>query len=161
MSMDGKNRTVIVNEDNSGYYDDAILSFTLDYPTQILYWSFYDHNNHTLSFESSYADGSNRQILQLIDADTIFYDYYYLYRYPSSLGVYKQTLFFSVSWRHQVYKLELARGENLVILFNSSAICGNKYYQIKVAKQQPAGEIWCNYMCTDIHFVLIVDQRYE
>ena len=59
MSMDGSNRTTIIDVD--AY--DAILSLTLDYQAQVLYWVYGDDSNGSLIIKCSNVDGTNQQII--------------------------------------------------------------------------------------------------
>lgn len=144
MSMDGKNRTVVIGV-NTSYYDNIMFSFTLDYQAQVLYWVFGDYHNHTISIKCSNIDGTNRKtILQL--NDSYYYDFYYYYHYHLvyrldswGLTVYNETLFLSPPRMREIYKLG-TNGENFITLINSSAqvFCRFRYYQLKVIKQ-PSG----------------------
>ena len=138
MSMDGNNRTVIINVERRRYYNDAMLSFTLDYQAQVLYWIFsvYTRANHSLelNIESSNVDGTNRQtIIQLSDnhSETL--------RFPPHLTIYKGMLFLSSIWNDKIYKLR-TNGKNFTTFVNSSVLCGVNYHQLKVMKQPP-GEL--------------------
>ena len=136
--MDGNNRTFIIDVDTY----DAILSLTLDYQAQVLYWILGDHGNHSQIIKHSNIDGTNQQtILQLRN---VYYDHYlfhyYFYSMTSGLTVYNETLFLSSSWTSEVYKLGI-NGENFNTLFiNSSGqvFCRFRISQLKVAKQ-PTG----------------------
>ena len=74
MSMDGKNRTAIIDVDTRSYHD-AILTLTLDYQVQALYWVFGNYSNRSLIIKRSNVDGTNQKtILQL---QNVYYRYYY------------------------------------------------------------------------------------
>ena len=136
--MDGNNRTVIIDVDTY----DFILSLTLDYEAQVLYWILGDNSNYSQIIKRSNIDGTNQQtILQLRDE---YYDYFLFYRHfysiTSGLTVYNETLFLSSLWTNEVYKLG-TNAENFNTLFiNSSGqvFCRFQTPQLKVAKQ-PTG----------------------
>ena len=137
MSMDGNNRTVIIEVDT--YYN-AVVSLTLDYQAQVLYWIFGNNSNSSLSIKRSNTDGTNQQtILQL---QNVHYYYYYLYHYPSGLTMYNDTLLFSLSWTREVYKLR-TNGENFTLFINSSmpVFCRNQRYQFPKVTNQPSGQL--------------------
>ena len=137
MSMDGNNRTAIIDYEVDTYYD-AVVSLTLDYQTQVLYWVYGNSSNGSLSIKRSNTDGTNQQtILQL---QNVHYHYFYFYYYSSGLTTYNETLYLTLPWIREIYKLR-TNGENFNTLFiNSSAqllFCGS-FYQIKVTNQ-PSG----------------------
>ena len=137
--MNGNNRTVIIDVDNiTSSIEYAILAFTLDYHTQVLYWVFGDGDDNSLTVTSSNVDGTNRQtILRLTNGYNIYY-YHLLDRYPPGLTVYKETLLLSMN---VVYSIKLGRtSKNFTIFINSSMLCRNDYNQLKVTKQPP-GEL--------------------
>ena len=148
MSMDGNNRTVIIEADTN----DTMLSLTLDYQTQVLYWIFGNNSNGSLNIKRSNTDGTNQQtILQLQNIYYYYYNYFHLHRFfydlihLFGLTVYNETLFLSLPWmsNNEIYKLETndINGENFSTLFiNSSAqvLCRFPFYQIKVTNQ-PSG----------------------
>ena len=138
MSMDGKNRTVVIGVDAS-YYDNIVLSLALDYQAQVLYWFFCDRHNNTIYIKRSNIDGTNQKtILQL--NDSYYYNYCHYYHLDSwGLTMYNETLFLSSPRTREVYKLG-TNGENFITLINSSAqvSCRFYYYQLKVTKQ-PSG----------------------
>ena len=135
--MDGKNRTIIINVNrNSTYYYDAILSLTLDYQAQMIYWVFGNYSNHSLTIKRSNIDGTNQQT---ISQPIQIYGYYYAFDYPPGLTMYQETLFMSLPWMREIYKIGI-NGENFTTFINSSAqvFCSGYYYQLKVTKQ-PSG----------------------
>ena len=144
MSMDGNNRTVIIEVDTN----DAMLSLTLDYQTQVLYWIFGNNNNGSLSIKYSNTDGTNQQTILQLQNNIYYYHYYYyhiFHRLFFGLTVYNETLFLSLPWTNdiKVYKLGTndINDENFNTLFiNSSAqvFCRHRIYQIKVTNQ-PSG----------------------
>ena len=131
MSMDGKNRTVVIN-----YNDDAIISFTLDYQTQVLYW-ISGNNGHSIVFKHSNVDGTNNQtIYHDRNYNIIYYNNYY--DTPPGLTIHKETLYLSIPWMREVYMLG-TNGANFTTFINDSVLCRVKYH-IKVTKQ-PLGEL--------------------
>ena len=141
MSMDGRNRTVVVGVTTS--YDHTILSLTLDYQAQVLYWAFGDGHNHTLSIKCSNIDGTNKNTLLQLN-ESYYHDYYYYhyhhFRYDLwGLAVYNKTLFLSLPRKREVYKLGI-NGENFITFISSSTqtFCRFRYHQIKVTTQ-PSG----------------------
>ena len=141
MSMDGRNRTVVVGV-NTSYYGHTIRSLTLDYQAQVLYWAFGDGHNHTLSIKCSNIDGTNKNTLLQLN-ESYYYDYYYYHYHHSRhdlwVAVYNKTLFLSLPWKSEVYKLGI-NGENFITFISSStqAFCRFWYHQIKVTNQ-PSG----------------------
>ena len=143
--MDGNNRTVIIDVDNitSTIYllDYAILAFTLDYQTQMLYWIF-GSGDASLTITSSNVDGTNQQtILQLINQ----YNYYSLLdHYPPGLTVHKETLLLSSLRMNVVYSIKLGTtSETITTFINTSMLCRHcDYYQLKVTAQPP-GVLHC------------------
>ena len=140
ISMDGNNRTAIIDVI---WYHNAILSFTLDYQAQVLYWVYGNDSNGSLMLKRSNIDGTNQQtILQL---QNVYYDYYYYYRYyyrfysdASGLStVYNETLFLSLTLTRELYKLGI-NGDAL-LLINSSVLCRFQNSQLKMTNQ-PSGE---------------------
>ena len=135
MSMDGNNRTVIIEVDT--YYN-AVVSLTLDYQAQVLYWIFGNNSNGSLSIKRSNTDGTNQQtILQL---QNVHYYYYYLHHYQSGLTMYNDTLLFTLPWTREVYKLR-TNGENFTLFINSSmpVFCRNQRSQFPRVTNQPSG----------------------
>ena len=107
MSMDGKNRTVIINVD--AY--DAVLSLTLDYQAQVLYWVLGNNNSGSLIIKrSNTSDVATQQTLfQLQNIHYYHYYYHHYYHYHSlGLSVYNETLFLSLSWTRDVYKMGIS-----------------------------------------------------
>ena len=137
MSMDGNNRTAIIDHEVDTYYN-AVISLTLDYQTQVLYWVYGNSSNGSLSIKRSNTDGTNQQtILQL---QNVHYHYFYFYYYSSGLTTYNETLYLTLSWIREIYELG-TNGENFNTLFiNSSAqlLFCERFYQIKVTNQ-PSG----------------------
>ena len=137
MSMDGKNRTTIIDVNTRSDYN-AILSLTLDYQAQELYWVFANYSNHSLIIKHSNTDGTNQQtILQL---QNVHYDYYYnYYHYPPGLTVYNKTLFLSLPLTRDLYKIGINSDTSESLFINSSAqFCRYQNYQLK-ATNQPSG----------------------
>ena len=140
MSMDGNNRTVIIGVDPYSY--DVILALTLDYQAQVFYWIFGHHDNHSLIIKRSSSDGTDQQvILQLRD---VHFDYFifdrHSFAYLSGITVYNDTLFLSLSWPREVYKVGI-NGENFSTLFINDFIevfCIFDNSQLKVTSQ-PSG----------------------
>ena len=139
MSMDGKNRTAIIDVDTY----DAILSLTLDYQAQVLYWVFGNASNGSLIIKCSNIDGTNQQtILQL---QNVYYDYYiyhllHHYSWGLSISVYNETLFLSSSPTRELYKIR-TNGDTLLLINNSAhqVFCGFRNFQLK-AINQPSGQ---------------------
>ena len=137
MSMDGHNRTVIIDYEMDTYRD-AVVSLTLDYETQVLYWVYGNNSNGSLSIKCSNTDGTNQKtILQL---QNIHYGYYYLRYYPSGLTIYNDTLLFTLPWTREVYKLRTI-GEIFTLFINSSmpVFCRNQRSQFPRVTNQPSG----------------------
>ena len=138
MSMDGKNRTVIINLNRYRYYINTVLSLTLDYHAQMLYWIFYrKSNNNTLVIESSNVNGTNQQTILPLMNTTV--NYYHALRFPPRLTVYNNTFFLSSPWSDKIYKLR-ASGDNFMTFINSSVFCRDNYYHLKVTEKLP-GEL--------------------
>ena len=138
MSMDGKNRTVIINLDRRRYYADTILSLTLDYQAQMLYWIFSHRHNYSLVIESSNVNGTNRRTILLLTNNAV--NYHDSLRFPPRLTIYyNDTFFLSSPWSDEIYKL-LTSGDNVMTVINSLVFCGDNYYHLKVTKQLP-GEL--------------------
>ena len=138
MSMDGSNRTTIIDVD--AY--DAILSLTLDYQAQVLYWVFGNDSNGSLIIKCSNIDGTNQQtILQLQSVYYNYYIYHYLYHYSRGLSitVYNETLFLSLSSTRELYKIR-TNGDTLLWINNSAhqVFCRFRNLQLK-AINQPSG----------------------
>jgi hypothetical protein len=145
MSMDGNNRTAIINV--TKYRDDAILflsSFTLDYQTQVLYWVFHiNDSDDNLIIERSNVDGTNQQTILRLQ-NVYYYDFYYyyyhhhryfLYLFSSGLTVYNETLFLSLSWTRELYKIGM-NGDALPFINNSAQVfCRFVNYQLRVTTQ--------------------------
>ena len=129
MSMDGNNRTVIIDVDHA--YD-AILSLTLDYQDQVLYWLFGDYGNRSQIIKRSNVDGTNQQIILQLRNEY----YYFRYHFSPGLTVYNETLFASLPTTREIYKLG-TNGENFTLFINNSGqvFCRLQNYQLKVAKQ--------------------------
>ena len=141
MSMDGKNRTAIVDVD-TGSYHDVILSLTLDYQAQVLYWVFGNDSNGSLIIKCSNVDGTNQQtILQLQNVHYDYYNYHRFYHYSLglSISVYNETLFLSSSPTRELYKIR-TNGDTLLLINNSAhqVFCGFRNLQVKVINQ-PSG----------------------
>ena len=134
MSMDGRNRTTIIDVDTH----DAILSLTLDYQTQVLYWVYGNDSNGSLIIKCSNIDGTNQQtILQL--QNVYYYYIYHLFHHYSrglSITVYNETLFLSLSLTSELYKIRI-NGDAL-LLINNSVFCRLQNLQLK-AINQPSG----------------------
>ena len=138
MSMDGRNRTTIINVDTY----DTILSLTLDYQAQVLYWVFGNDSNGSLIIKCSNVDGTNQQtILQLQNVHYDYYNYHYWYHYSLglSISVYNETLFLSSSPTRELYKIR-TNGDTLLLINNSAhqVFCGFRNLQVKVINQ-PSG----------------------
>ena len=134
MSMDGKNRTVIINLNRRRYYANTILSLTLDNQAQVLYWVFSGRDNHTLTIESSNTDGTNRRTILILRNDTV--DYHHSLQFPPRLTTYNETLFLSSPWSDEIYKLR-ANDDNFMIFIDNLVLCRNNYYHLKVITQPP------------------------
>lgn len=134
MSLDGMNRTIISKLDKRRYYNDTILSLTLDYQTQILYYIFYYKSIGSLVIESSNVNGTNKHTILPVMNDAV--NYRHSLRFPPRLTVYNGTLFLSSPWSDKMYKLRTS-GVNFTTFINSSAFCIDNYYHLKVTKQPP------------------------
>lgn len=132
MSMDGKNRTVIINV-NKRHEDDAILSLTLDYQAQVLYWVFGNYSNRSLHIERSNANGTNRQTIIHLPH---IYNRNSLHQ-PPGLTMNKDMLFLSSLYQdNEAYKLR-TNGENFTTFINRSTLFMFQPYHLKVTKQPP------------------------
>ena len=137
MSMDGKNRTTIIDVDTRSYRD-AILSLTLDYQAQVLYWAFANYSNDSLIIKRSNADGTNQQtILQLQNVYLYYYHRYYSY-YSPGLTVYNKILFLSLPSTRDLYKIGINGDTSLFINSSAEIFCRFRNYQLKVTNQ-PSG----------------------
>ena len=129
MSMDGNNRTAVINGNWWSYY--GIVSFTLDYEAQVLYWVF--NYYYSLNIESSNADGTNRQQLTTYD-----WGYYYSHRRSPGLAMYKDMPYLSLRNR-EIHKFR-TNGENVTTFINRSVLYSGYYYHLRVTNQ-PLGEL--------------------
>ena len=126
--MDGNNQSVIIDS-----YQNHILSFTLNYQAQVLYWVGYDNYDHHLRVNSSNVDKTNRQtILQLSP------EYYYLGR-RHGLTLFENVLFLSLPRNRELYKFSI--GQNLTSISNGMRC--KLYGRLKVVtkQQQPPGNM--------------------
>lgn len=129
MSMDGNNRTIVINRTHpNSHYDDAILSFVLDYQTQMIYWVSYDLDDYNIIIKHSNVDGTNQQTIL----------HHQMYHSPSGLTIHKETLYLSFPWMKEIYTLG-TNGGNFITFIDESVLCRVKY-QLKVVKQ-PAGKL--------------------
>ena len=138
MSMDGRNRTTIIDVDAH----DAIVSLTLDYQTQVLYWVYGNDSNGSLTIKCSNVDGTNQQTILLLQ--NVYYEYYIyhlLHHYSRGLSitVYNETLFLSLSPMSELYKIR-TNGDTLLLINNSAyqVFCRFRTLQLK-AINQPSG----------------------
>ena len=141
MSMDGRNRTTIIDVDTR--YRDAILSLTLDYQAQVLYWVYGNDSNGSLMLKCSNIDGTNQQtILQLQNVCYDYHSYHLFYHYSRGLSitVYNETLFLSLSpTRELLYYKKRMNGDTLLWINNSAQVfCRFRNLQLK-AINQPSG----------------------
>ena len=142
MSMDGKNRTIIINLERRQYYVDTILSLTLDYQAQMLYWIFYHRNNDSLVIESSNVNGTNQQTILPLINNTV--NYRHSLRFPPRLTIYNDIFFLFSPWSDEIYKLRTS-GDNFMTFANSLAFCRDNYH-LKVT-EQPPGELHALCIC--------------
>jgi hypothetical protein len=140
MSMDGRNRTVLLNLDKRRYYVDTILSLTLDYHTQMLYWIFYHKSNNSLVIESSNVNGTNRRTVLPLMNNIV--NYRHALRFPPRLTKYNDTFFLSSPWSNELYKLR-ASGDNFMTFINSLVFCKDNYYHLKVIEKLPGELLLC------------------
>ena len=132
MSMDGKNRTAMIIDLDTRSYSNDILSFTLDYESQVLYWVLGNHSNSRLIIKRSNVDGTNQQtILQL---QNVYYVSYYYRHHSSGLTIFNETLFLSLPRTRELYKIGI--NGDMLMLINS--VCRFWNYQLKVTNQ-PSG----------------------
>lgn len=137
MSMDGNNRTIVINRTHpNSHYDDAILSFVLDYQTQTIYWVFYDLDDDNMIIKCSNVDGTNQQTI--LHHQMYHYYYYEIFYTPPGLTIHKETLYLSFPWMREVYTLG-TNGGKFTTFIDESVLCRVKY-QLKVIKQ-PAGKL--------------------
>lgn len=147
MSMDGKNRTVIINLEKRRYYADTILSLTLDYQTQMLYWIYGDKNNHSLLIESANVNGTNQRTLLSLMNNTVEFNYRHSLRFPPRLTTINNTFLLSSPWSGEVYKLQTS-ADNFVTFIDSLVFCRDSYYHLQVADlEQPPGEFHVPCIC--------------
>ena len=138
MSMDGKNRTAIIDVDTRSDHD-AIVSLTLDYQAQVLYWVFANYSNGSLIIKNSNTDGTNQQtILRLQNVYYHYYDYYY---YPPGLTMYNKTLFLSLPRTRDLYKIGINGDTSMFINSSAQVFCRFRNYQLKATSNQPSGYI--------------------
>ena len=139
MSMDGNNRTLIIKENRTEqYYHDRILSFTVDYQGQMLYWVFSDYADDyicNLIIKRSNIDGTNQQTIYYYDHNRWYC--YTILETPPGLAIHEETLILSLPWMREVHRLG-TNGANFNIFINDSVLCRVKYL-LKVTKQ-PVGE---------------------
>lgn len=134
MSMDGKNRTVIINVNKRHEYD-AVLSLTLDYEAQMLYWIFGNFHNSSLHIERSNTNGMNRQTVIHLPHT---YNRNSLHQ-PPGLTMNEDMLYLSSLYHNnEAYKLRTS-GENFTTFIDRSTLFMFQPYQLKVAKHQPPG----------------------
>ena len=137
-SMDGRNRTTIIDVDTR----DAIFSLTLDYQAQVLYWVYGNDSNGSLIIRRSNTDGTNQQTI--LQPQNVYYDYYYYYfffygtTYSSALTVYNKTLFLSLPMIRDLYKIGINGDTSLFINSSAQVFCRFQNYQLK-ATNQPSG----------------------
>lgn len=137
MSMDGNNRTIVINRTHTNsHYDDAILSFVLDYQTQTIYWVSYDLDDDNMIIKCSNVDGTNQQTI--LHHQMYHYYYYEIFYTPPGLTIHKETLYLSFPWMREVYTLG-TNGGKFTTFIDESVLCRVKY-QLKVIKQ-PAGKL--------------------
>ena len=152
MSMDGKNRTVIIDLDRWRYYVDTVLSLTLDYQAQMLYWIFSHRNNRSLMIETSNVNGTNRRTILSLANNTV--NYRHSLRFPPRLTTYNDIFFLSSPWSDEIYKL-LISGDNFMTFTNSLVFCRDNYYHLKVTEQLP-GELLALCFCLLHYFDYII-----
>ena len=119
-SMDGRNRTVIINTNVP-----ITHSLTLDYKEQTLYWIDSDYR----VLESSTVNGTNRRTIQLFSQTYSFY----------GISVFKATLYLS---RHSktIYRVSTS-GHNFTHI-SIPYFCYKSYRQLKIfsLERQPQPE---------------------
>ena len=127
--MDGKNRTAIIDVGTKSDHD-IILSFTLDYHAQVIYWIFSNNDSHRLNIKCLNTDRKIQQIIYL----RLHYTHYYN-RYSSGLTIFNETLFLSLSRMSELYKIGI--NGDMLPLINSSAqvFCRFWNYQLKATNQ--------------------------
>ena len=117
--------TSIIEIDN--YYDNCIYSLIMDYQAQVLYWVYCDYHNRSLTVNSSNADGTIRQTIQL---PIRCYDRRFQFRRCRSrysLTLFKDVLYLSSSDTNEIYRVQL-NGENITTIIRSSDICTIYYW---------------------------------
>ena len=119
--------TNLIEIDNYYHYY-CIYSLIMDYQAQVLYWAYCDYHNHSLTVNSSNADGTIRQTIQL---PIRCYDRRSLFRRRCrsrySLTLFKDVLYLSSSHTNEIYRVQL-NGENITTIIRSSDICTIYYW---------------------------------
>ena len=119
VSMDGKNRTIIINTNVP-----VTHSLTLDYKEQILYWTDSDYR----VLESSTVNGTNRKTIYSFSQSYTFY----------GISVFKDTLYLS---RHSstIHRVSTS-GQNFSTI-SYPYLCYKNYHQLKVFSQEKQPQI--------------------
>ena len=111
VSMDGSNRTEVVNITSRHY----IFSLTLDYQAQVLYWVDYYNYDDSVRVNSSNVDGTNRQTFLRVFSSSYYHHFHFSF-YQHGLSLFGDTLYLSEPWNSEVYKHSI--GENLTTITN-------------------------------------------
>jgi hypothetical protein len=112
-SMDGKNRTVIINTNVP-----VTHSLTLDYKHQILYWIDSDYR----VLESSTVNGTNRKTIYSFSQSYYFY----------GISIFKDTLY--LSQQSTIYRVSTS-GQNFTSI-SIPYLCYKSYRQLKVFSEE-------------------------
>ena len=127
--MDGSNRTEVVDILYTPHH--RILSLTLDYQAQVIYWVGYDNNDDSTRVNSSNVDGTNGQTILQFPTD---YRYHYYYNtYQHGLSLFEDTFFLSKPLNSEVNKFII--GENLTTISNGMH-CSSYYGRLKIVSEQ-------------------------
>ena len=113
-SMDGNNRTVIINTNVP-----VTHSLTLDYQKQMLYWIDSDYR----VLEGATVNGTNRRIIYSFSQTYTFY----------GISLYKDTLYLS-QYRNLIYRVSTS-GQNFTGIDNPY-LCRKNYRQLKVFSEE-------------------------
>ena len=139
-SMDGKNRTVIINTNVP-----VTHSLTLDYQEQRLYWTDSDYR----VLESSTVNGTNRKTIYSFSQSYAFY----------GISVFMDTLY--LSQYNTIYRVRTS-GQNLTSM-TTPYFCRKSYRQLEVfskGRQPPTGKFQSYYQ-NDIIVTLCVCIRLQ
>ena len=113
-SMDGNNRTIIINTNVP-----VTHSLTLDYQHQILYWIDSDYR----VLESSTVNGTNRKTIHSFSQSYSFY----------GISIFKDTLYLS-QHSNTIYRVSTS-GQNFTSI-SIPYLCYKSYRQLKISSEE-------------------------